>query len=152
MTDDLFMRAALAEAEKAYQAGEVPVGAVIVLDGAIFAAGHNLRETGNDPTAHAEIVAIRNAAARLGHWRLSEMTLYVTIEPCPMCAGALVNARIARLVFGAADPKAGAVISLMDLVRDQRLNHRMEVTAGVLDEECGALMRRFFRMRRGEQG
>ena len=152
MTDDFFMRAALAEAEKAYQAGEVPIGAIIVRDGAIFATGYNLRETGNDPTAHAEIVAIRNAAARLGHWRLSGMTLYVTIEPCPMCAGALVNARIARLVFGAADPKAGAVISLMDLVRDQRLNHRMEVTAGVLDEECGALMRRFFRMRREEQG
>ncbi|MGI5853178.1 MAG: tRNA adenosine(34) deaminase TadA [Bacillota bacterium] len=149
MTDDLFMRAALAEAEKAYQAGEVPVGAVIVRDGEIFATGYNLREIGHDPTAHAEIVAIRNAAARLGHWRLSGMTLYVTIEPCPMCAGALVNARLARLVFGAADPKAGAVISLMDLVRDQRLNHRLEVTAGVLEEECGALMRRFFRMRRG---
>ncbi|HAZ22849.1 MAG TPA: tRNA-specific adenosine deaminase, partial [Firmicutes bacterium] len=118
MTDDFFMRAALAEAQKAYQAGEVPIGAVIVRDGAIYATGHNLRETGHDPTAHAEIVAIRNAATRLGHWRLSGMTLYVTIEPCPMCAGALVNARIARLVFGAADPKAGAVISLMDLVRD----------------------------------
>ncbi|HAH96351.1 MAG TPA: tRNA adenosine(34) deaminase TadA [Firmicutes bacterium] len=151
MTDDFFMRAALAEAQKAYQAGEVPIGAVIVRDGAIYATGHNLRETGHDPTAHAEIVAIRNAATRLGHWRLSGMTLYVTIEPCPMCAGALVNARIARLVFGAADPKAGAVISLMDLVRDKRLNHRMEVTAGVLTEECADLMCHFFRMRRGEQ-
>lgn len=144
------MRAALVEAQKAYDLGEVPIGAVVVRDGAIVATGHNLRERDRDPTAHAEVVAIRHAARRLGSWRLTDCTLYVTIEPCPLCAGALVMARIDRLVYGAADPKAGAVDTLYDIVRDARLNHRIEVTAGVLQEECAALMQSFFRrLRKG---
>jgi len=143
--DARHMRAALAEAEAAFALGEVPIGAVVVQDGEVIGRGHNLRETGADPTAHAEIVALRDAARRLGSWRLTGCTLYVTIEPCPMCAGALVMARIDRLVYGALDPKAGAVDSLYDIVRDERLNHRMAVTAGVLQEECAALMQAFFR-------
>lgn len=139
------MRAALAQAEAAAARGEIPIGAVIVRDGELLSAGYNLRETEHDPTAHAEMVAIRRAAQRLGAWRLTGSTLYVTIEPCPMCAGALVMARIDRLVYGALDPKAGAVDSLYDIVRDERLNHRMAVTAGVLQEECAALMQAFFR-------
>lgn len=148
--DQLFMRLALRQAETAFHAGEVPVGAVIVRDGEVFADGYNQRETANDPTAHAEIVAMRRAAQRLGHWRLTGMTLYVTLEPCPMCAGALVNARISRLVFGAADPKAGAAGTLMDIVRDERLNHRLRVSSGVLEEECRVLLQRFFVRRRSK--
>ena len=143
--DAQYMRAALAEAEAAFALGEVPIGAVVVQGGEVIGRGHNLRETGCDPTAHAEIVALREAAQRLGSWRLTGCTLYVTIEPCPMCAGALVMARIDRLVYGAVDPKAGAVDSLYNIVRDERLNHRMAVTAGVLQEECAALMQAFFR-------
>ena len=139
------MRAALAEAEAAAALGEIPIGAVIVREGELIATGHNLRETERDPTAHAEMVAIRRAAARLGAWRLTGTTLYVTIEPCPMCAGALVLARIERLVYGAADPKAGACGTLWNLVQDPRLNHRLAVTAGVLEEECRAVIQAFFR-------
>lgn len=143
------MRAALAEAEAAAAKGEIPIGAVIVRDGELIAGGHNLRETERDPTAHAEVVAIKRAAERLGAWRLTGTTLYVTIEPCAMCAGALVLARIERLVYGAADPKAGACGTLWNLVQDPRLNHRLAVTAGVLEDECRAVIQGFFRRLRG---
>ena len=141
------MRAALAEASLAAGHGDVPVGAVVLgPDGAVVASAGNERELTGDPTAHAELLALRRAAS--GGWRLEECTLVVTLEPCTMCAGALVNARIGRLVFGALDPKAGAVSSVRDVVRDPRLNHRVEVTAGVLAEECGAVLRAFFEGRR----
>jgi len=142
------MRLALVEAGKAAACGEVPVGAVVVRDGEVVATAHNRRETDRDPTAHAEVLAIRSAAAALGAWRLSGCTLYVTIEPCPMCAGAIVLARIDELVFGAPDPKAGACGTLMDVVRDERLNHQVAVVRGVLAEECAGLMREFFSRRR----
>lgn len=145
MEHEYFMRQALAEAQKAYELGEVPVGAVVVLKGVIIGRGHNLRETLVDSTAHAEILALREAARRLGDWRLNEAVLYSTIEPCPMCAGAIVQFRVGTLVYGARDPKAGAVDSLVDLVRDPRFNHRVEVISGVLAEECAEIMRRFFR-------
>lgn len=139
------MRAALAEASRALAAADVPVGAV-VLDpsGTVIGRGHNQREATGDPTAHAEIVALREAARARDEWRLAGCTLVVTLEPCAMCAGAVVLARVERLVYGAPDPKAGAVGSLWDLVRDRRLNHRPEVLAGVLADECGALLRDFF--------
>lgn len=144
------MRAALAEAEKALGTGDVPVGAVVVESGgSVLGRGHNEREALGDPTAHAEILALRRAAAMRGSWRLDGCTLVVTLEPCAMCAGALVLARVDRLVYGAIDPKAGAVGSLWDLVRDRRLNHRPEVVRGVLAEESGALLRRFFSGHRG---
>ncbi len=146
--DEAFMREALAEARAAAGQGEVPVGAVVVLAGEIIGRGRNLRETTGDPTAHAEMVAIREAAGRVGCWRLEGATLYVTLEPCAMCAGAMVLARIRRLVYGARDPKAGAAGSLMDIVRDRRLNHRLEVTEGVLEADCGGILREFFRCRR----
>jgi tRNA(adenine34) deaminase len=140
-----WMREALAEAKAAADLGEVPVGAVIVAaDGTRLGSGGNRRESEQDPLAHAELIAIREAARRLGSWRLEGTTLYVTLEPCAMCAGALVLARVARLVYGAADPKAGYCGSLGDLVRDSRLNHRLEVAGGVLAEECGAELRAFF--------
>jgi tRNA(adenine34) deaminase len=148
MTDGDWMLEALAEAQRACEEGEVPVGAVLVLRQELVARGRNRRERERDPTAHAEILAIREAAARLGGWRLTESVLYVTLEPCAMCAGALVNARVGRLVYGAADPKAGFCGSLGDLVRDPRLNHRLEVTSGVLAPECGRLLAEFFRQRR----
>jgi tRNA(adenine34) deaminase len=139
------MRAALAEGRQALATGDVPVGAV-VLDaaGEVVGRGHNRREADGDPTAHAEIVALRAAAAVARSWRLDGSTLVVTLEPCAMCAGALVLARVARLVYGAADPKAGAVGSLWDLVRDRRLNHRPEVLGGILADECAAVLRDFF--------
>ena len=143
--DRTYMRAALDEAFRAYDIGEVPIGAVVVRRGEIIGRGHNRRETWKDPTAHAEILAIQEACRRLGGWRLTEATLYVTIEPCPMCAGAIVLARIPRLVYGAQDPKAGAVDSVVDLVRREELNHRVDVTSGVLEEECRAVIQRFFR-------
>lgn len=146
--DTILMRAALDEAIQAFDAGEVPVGAVVVHEGRIIGRGHNLRETLNDPTAHAEVIALTAAAASLESWRLDECTLYVTLEPCPMCAGALVNGRVARLVYGAADPKAGACGTLYNIVQDPRLNHRMTVTAGVLESDCADLLREFFRQRR----
>ena len=142
--DRLWMQEALAEARRAGEIGEVPIGAVIVLQGEIIGRGHNRREIDRDPLAHAEILAIRQAARWIGGWRLSGCTMYVTLEPCAMCAGALVNSRIDRLVYGAADPKAGYCATLGNLVQDARLNHRLEVTAGVMDEESAALLRAFF--------
>jgi len=146
--DETFMAEALAEARLAAAEGEVPIGAVVVADGRIVGRGRNARERLNDPTAHAEIQALHEASQELGRWRLSGATMYATLEPCPMCAGALVNARIDRLVYGVADPKAGAVDTLFDLVRDPRLNHRVRVESGILAEECGEILRQFFRERR----
>lgn len=144
-----FMRQALQAAEQAAERGEVPVGAVVVLGGQIVATAHNERETANDPTAHAEILALRRAAAALGSWRLCDAELYVTMEPCPMCAGALVNARIKRVYYGCDDPKAGAARTLFALLDDSRLNHRVEIIPGVLGAESAALLRAFFsRLRR----
>ncbi|MGW2472383.1 tRNA adenosine(34) deaminase TadA [Streptomyces sp. NPDC001665] len=142
------MRRALAEADRAAATGDVPVGAVVLgPDGTPLAAGHNEREATGDPTAHAEVLALRRAAAALGEWRLSGCTLVVTLEPCTMCAGALVQARVDRVVYGARDEKAGAAGSLWDVVRDRRLNHRPEVVAGVLEAECAAPLTAFFRDR-----
>jgi tRNA(Arg) A34 adenosine deaminase TadA len=149
MDDEHWMGLALEEAARAAEAGEVPVGAVVVLDGRVLARGHNAPITRQDPTAHAEIVALRAAAREAGNYRLGGATLYVTIEPCAMCCGAALQARIARLVYGADDPKAGAVRSVHRLLDDARLNHRVELTAGVRAEECGARLRDFFRARRG---
>jgi tRNA(adenine34) deaminase len=148
MTHEAFMREALTEAVAAGEAGEVPIGAVIVKDGVIIARAHNLRELAHDATAHAEVLAIRQAGQHIQGWRLSGCTLYVTIEPCPMCAGALVQSRIDHLVYGAADPKGWADRSLLEIVQNPGLNHRMAVTAGVLAEACSQLMRTFFRSRR----
>ncbi len=145
---ELFMKAAMAEAHKAAAKGEVPVGAVIVHEGEIIARAHNLRETSFDPLAHAEILVIREAAAKLGRWRLSGCTLYVTLEPCPMCAGAIVNSRVDHLVFGAPDPRTGSAGSIMDIVRDERLNHQPSVTEGVLLSESRQLLQSFFAERR----
>jgi len=144
------MREAIAQAELALAKDEVPIGAVVVHDpsGRVVGRGHNVRETEQDPTGHAELVAMRDAARELGHWRLIDCTLYVTLEPCPMCAGGIVNARIPRLVYGCDDPKAGAVRSLYRLCEDGRLNHRVDVTSGVLADECAELLRSFFRAQR----
>jgi tRNA(adenine34) deaminase len=149
LEDVKWMTRALALAEMAASKGEVPVGAVLVRDHDVLAEGHNLTVTSNDPTAHAEVVVIREAAKKLGDWRLTDCTLYVTLEPCAMCAGALVLSRVSRLVFGAADPKAGMVGSLGNLAQDERLNHWIEVTDGTLAEQAGDLLRDFFRRRRG---
>lgn len=143
-SDERFMQQALAEARRAGEAGEVPVGAIVVCGGEVVGRGRNRRETDQDPLAHAELLALREAARSLGHWRLLGCTLYATLEPCAMCAGALVNARVERLVFGAADPKAGFCGTLGDLVRDPRLNHRLTVSEGVLADECGKLLTDFF--------
>lgn len=143
------MREALAEAAKAAAIGEVPIGAVVVRNGEIVARAHNLRETAHDATAHAEVLAIRRAGEALGGWRLMGCTLYVTVEPCPMCAGALVQSRVEHVVYGARDPKAWADRSLLEIVQNPGLNHRMEVTAGVLAEECSQTMKAFFQARRG---
>ena len=144
------MRAALDQAALAPAHGDVPVGAVVLgPDGAVLAGGHNDREGSGDPTAHAEVLALRGAAAALGGWRLSGCTLVVTLEPCTMCAGAIVLSRVARVVFGADDPKAGAAGSLFDVLRDRRLNSRPEVVRGVLAEECGDVLRAFFEGHRG---
>jgi len=144
-----FMRLALAEAEAAERDGDVPVGAVVVRDGIVIGLGRNRREVDADPTAHAEIVALRQAAKAIGGWRLDDATLFATLEPCAMCAGALVNARIARLVYGADDPKAGAVRSLYEVCTDARLNHRLEVVPGLLAEESASMLKFFFGKRRG---
>jgi tRNA(adenine34) deaminase len=146
--DERWMALALEEARAAQAVGEVPVGAVIVRTGEVLGAGHNLSQTVNDPSAHAEMVAIRRAAEKIGHWRLLDTTLYVTLEPCAMCAGAIVLARIPRLVYGATDPKAGMCGSLGNLVQDSRLNHRVTMTTGILADESAALLRGFFRDRR----
>lgn len=146
---EAFMRKAMAAAADAATIGEVPVGAIVVVNNQIVAIAHNERETKSDPTAHAEVVALRRAATALGGWRLCDAELYVTMEPCPMCAGALVNARIRRLYYGCDDPKAGAVRTLYRLLDDPRLNHRVEVTPGILAPECAALLKGFFsRLRR----
>ncbi|HEX6036510.1 tRNA adenosine(34) deaminase TadA [Longimicrobium sp.] len=146
--DEEWMRHALREARAAEALGEVPVGAVIVRGGEVVATGHNLTHTLQDPSAHAEMVAIRRAAQALGEWRLLDCTLYVTLEPCAMCSGAIVLARIPRLVFAAHDPKAGMSGSLANLVQHPRLNHRVQLTTGVLADEAGDLLRAFFRARR----
>ena len=146
--DELWMRRALELAQTARDLAEVPIGAVIVMDGELYAEAHNLTRTDTDPTAHAELLAIRRAARKLGDWRLSDATLYVTLEPCAMCAGAMVLARIQRLVFAAYDPKAGMSGSLACIPQDTRLNHRLQMTAGVLEQESAELLRGFFRERR----
>lgn len=147
------MRRAIALAERAAAAGDVPVGALVVdPSGEVVGEGWNRREAGGDPTAHAEVVAIRAAAEALGSWRLEGCTLVVTMEPCPMCAGAVVLARVARVVLGAWDPKLGACGSVWDVVRDRRATHRAEVVGGVLEEECGEVVRRFFDAHRGAAG
>ena len=148
--DATWMAEALAEARKAAAEGEVPIGAVVVHGGQVVGRGRNARETLRDPTAHAEVLALQEAARTLGRWRLTGATVYATLEPCPMCAGALVNARVDRLVYAVPDPKAGAAGTLFDVPRDPRLNHRVEVTAGVLAAECGELLSTFFRTRRGK--
>ena len=142
------MRVALEQAASAQARGDVPIGAVVLdADGSVLAAAGNEREQAQDPTAHAEILALRSAARAVGSWRLTGCTLVVTLEPCTMCAGALVLARVERLVFGAYDPKAGAVASLFDVVRDSRLNHRVDVRGGILETDCGALLTDFFASR-----
>lgn len=145
------MKEALKEAEKAYEKGEIPVGALIVVNGEIIARSHNIKETTFDPTAHAEILAIREAARILGAWRLTEATLYVTKEPCIMCSGAIVNSRIKRLVYGCDDPKGGGVVSLYNILNDKRLNHQVEIKNGILEEECRAVLKRFFKELRENQ-
>jgi len=146
------MRAALALAEQARGAGEVPVGAVVVRDGAVIGSGFNSPISRQDPSAHAEILALRAAAAAAGNYRLSGCTLYVTLEPCVMCAGTILHARITRLVYGAPDPKTGAVGSVLDLFADDRLNHHTEVEGGILAEECGRMLQSFFQERRKANG
>jgi len=148
--DHTWMKRALALSDRAAAEGEVPVGCLIVRGSEVVGEGWNRREAEQDPVAHAEIIAVRQAAKVVGFWRLEGCTCYVTLEPCPMCAGALVNARVERLVFGADDPKAGACGTLYDIVRDRRLNHRMDVKRGVLAEECGARLSDFFSRLRGQ--
>ena len=148
MTHDHYMRLALTEAEQALAENEVPVGAVIVQAERVIAAAHNQREALHDPTAHAEMIAITQAASNLGDWRLEGCTLYVTLEPCIMCAGAILLARIPTVVYGATDPKAGAVQSLYHLLNDDRLNHRCQVIPGILAQPCGELLTRFFQEQR----
>jgi tRNA(adenine34) deaminase len=148
MTDESAMRAALEEARAALDHDDVPIGAVVVRDGEVIAARHNEREATNDPTAHAEVLALRDAAKAVGSWRLTDCTLYVTVEPCVMCAGAVINARVGRLVYGAPDLKAGATASLYNVCADPRLNHNPPVTHGILAEDAAALLAEFFRSRR----
>jgi tRNA(adenine34) deaminase len=147
-TDEDWMRLALAEAERALEHDDVPVGAVVVHDGEVIGAGHNERQLRQDPTAHAEMIALREAAAYLGSWRLLDTVLYVTLEPCAQCAGAIVLGRVPRVVYGTADPKAGAAGSVLDVLAEPRLNHRPQVQGGVLATECAALLVDFFRSRR----
>lgn len=147
-SDQHFMDLAISQAEEAAECGEVPIGAVLVKKGTVLAADRNRREELKDAAAHAEILVLRRAGQLLGGWRLTGCTLYVTLEPCPMCAGAMVQARIDRLVFGAVDLKGGAAGTLYNIVQDQRLNHRLMVTSGILEKECAALLQKFFRERR----
>ncbi len=146
--DIYFMRLALREAERALEHEDVPIGAVLVRDGEVIAAAHNERELRQDPTAHAEMIALREAARAAGGWRVLDSTVYVTLEPCAMCAGAIVLARVPRVVYGASDPKAGACGSVLDVLSEPRLNHRPEVIGGLLEEECGDLLSGFFASRR----
>ena len=150
-TDEQFMKAAIEQAKIAEENGDVPIGAVIVYKNQIIAKAYNQRQQLNDPTAHAEIIALTQAAAFVQNWRLNDCAMYVTLEPCPMCAGALVLARLDRLVYGCDDPKSGACGSIYNIVADERLNHRLQVTAGVLAEECGAQLQSFFQQRRNEK-
>jgi len=148
MTDEEYMREALMLAKLAAEYDEAPVGAIVVSRGVIVGRGYNRRETDKDATAHAEILALRQACATVGGWRIPESVLYVTLEPCPMCAGALVNSRIGRLVYGAGDPKAGAAGTVLNITCNEHLNHRMQVTGGVLAEDCAALLKDFFAEKR----
>ncbi|KFN02704.1 nucleoside deaminase [Bacillus clarus] len=143
--DIYFMQLAIEEAKKAEEIEEVPIGAVIVLDGKVISVAHNLRETEQRSIAHAELLAIDKACKKLGTWRLEEATLYVTLEPCPMCAGGIVLSRVKRVVYGASDPKGGCAGTLMNLLTDERFNHQCEVVSGVLEEECGLMLTNFFR-------
>ncbi len=151
MLYEKYMKEALKEAQKAYDLDEVPIGAVIVKGGEIIARGHNLREKDQSPLLHAEMIAINNAAKKVKSWRLTGCEIYVTIEPCPMCAGAMIQGRLDRVIFGARDPKAGCVGSLYNLVQDQRFNHRLEVVEGVLEDECRGIIRDFFRKKREQK-
>ncbi len=151
MSDEIFMRTALELARKAESLGEVPVGAVVVKDGEIIGRGFNAPISRHDPSAHAEIMALRDAAQRLGNYRLVDCELFVTLEPCLMCAGAIMHARIARVVYGASDPKTGACGSVLDMFAEQRLNHHAKVTGGVLMEDCSAMLSNFFALRRAQQ-
>jgi tRNA(adenine34) deaminase len=146
--DEYFMRLALREAERALEHDDIPVGSVVVRDGEVIGSGHNEREIRADPTAHAEVIALRDAARTLGSWRVLDSVLYVTLEPCAMCAGAMVLARIPRVVFGTTDPKAGAAGSVLNVLAEPRLNHRPQVESGLLAEECADLLRAFFASRR----
>lgn len=150
MTDELYMEEALRSAQRALEAGEVPIGAVVVHEEKIIARAHNRSITDNDPTAHAEILALREAGTALGNYRLSDCTLFVTIEPCPMCAGAMVHARVKRVVYGAKDPKTGADGSVVQVLNHPALNHRIEVKSGVLAGRCAELLHVFFRQRRSD--
>jgi tRNA(adenine34) deaminase len=149
--DIYWMKEAIKEAKRAEEIGEVPIGAIIVKGNEIIARGHNRRELDRNPLAHAEIIAIQEASRKLGGWRLIGTTLYVTLEPCPMCAGAILQSRIERVVFGASDPKAGCVGTLMNLLQDERFNHQAEVDQGVLAEECGLLLKDFFKQIRNKK-
>jgi len=147
-TDEEYMQIALDEARKASDADEVPVGAVVVSEGIVLASAYNSPIANNDPSAHAEMLALRKAADELGNYRLNGASLYVTLEPCIMCAGAIIQARLSRLIFGARDPKSGAVVSLYNILKDERLNHQVEITEGILSEQCGEILSRFFRQKR----
>ncbi|HLR08618.1 MAG TPA: tRNA adenosine(34) deaminase TadA [Bacillota bacterium] len=148
VSDEIFMKEAINQAINAREHGEVPIGAVIVHDGEVIATGYNVRETRQETLSHAELIAIQQANQTIGSWRLEDCTLYVTLEPCPMCAGAIVQSRIKRVVFGAFDPKAGCAGSLMNLLEDERFNHQAEVTSGVLEQECSQLLTDFFQVLR----
>lgn len=148
---EFYMKEAFKEAEKAFRKGEAPIGAIIVKDGKIIARAHNLREKNNDPTAHAEVLAIKKASKKLQAWRLSGCDMYVTLEPCAMCAGAIIQARIAGLFFGADDPKAGAAGSVVDLFSESRFNHKVEFEAGIMKEACSDILKEFFRSLRIEE-
>lgn len=153
MDDSTYMREAIKQAMKANEIGEVPIGAIIVYNGEVIATGYNVRETSQETLSHAELIAIEEANKKIGSWRLEECTLYVTLEPCPMCAGAIVQSRIQRVVFGAFDPKAGCAGSLMNLLNDERFNHQVELSSGVLEVESGILLTDFFKnlRRKGKQ-
>lgn len=150
--DRRWMAEAIEEARKAEAIGEVPIGAVIVRNGEVIGRGYNLRETGHDATAHAEMIAIREASQRIEAWRLLDCTLYVTLEPCPMCAGAIVQSRVKRVVYGTHDPKAGCAGTLMNLLQEPRFNHETELTSGIMQEECATLLTAFFRRLRNKRG
>lgn len=152
MSDEIFMREALSLARQAAESGEVPVGAVVVKDGAVVGRGHNQPVSGKDPTAHAEVMALRDAAERIGNYRLGGCEMYVTLEPCAMCAGAIINARVRRVVYGAADPKSGACGSVVDLFAENRLNHHATIVGRVMAEEAAKLLQDFFSARRGASG